>query len=249
MECTIPPPGWFCTREQGHDGPCAAWPLDPKDLPGNDPVIVGSEVISEPGAGIKVTRIKLSKKAQDALNVGKARIPKSLESIIEEAANRFDSRDKNRASIEARKELDSYINPEDIGISAAALNTAKAWINNSTNSQVDPVISLAIELDRFKNKAIEEFTTSLLKLNIKHTQIVDEKQKEIDSLRDELYNRNVDIEIMRSSFFELEDKFEAIRERTLEKAIMACTEDDGVMGTYKRTGQECAEAIRNLKGK
>lgn len=24
--CKIPPKGWFCTREKGHDGPCAAVP-------------------------------------------------------------------------------------------------------------------------------------------------------------------------------------------------------------------------------
>ena len=24
--CTIPPPGWYCTRGAGHEGPCAAWP-------------------------------------------------------------------------------------------------------------------------------------------------------------------------------------------------------------------------------
>lgn len=24
--CDVPPPGWRCTRERGHDGPCAAWP-------------------------------------------------------------------------------------------------------------------------------------------------------------------------------------------------------------------------------
>lgn len=24
--CTVPPPGWYCTRERGHDGPCAAHP-------------------------------------------------------------------------------------------------------------------------------------------------------------------------------------------------------------------------------
>lgn len=22
--CTVPPPGWYCTRGAGHDGPCAA---------------------------------------------------------------------------------------------------------------------------------------------------------------------------------------------------------------------------------
>lgn len=27
--CAIPPPGWFCTRVPGHDGPCAAHP-EPK---------------------------------------------------------------------------------------------------------------------------------------------------------------------------------------------------------------------------
>ena len=26
MACKIPPPGWLCTREEGHDGPCAALP-------------------------------------------------------------------------------------------------------------------------------------------------------------------------------------------------------------------------------
>lgn len=25
--CPLPPAGWVCTREVGHDGPCAAWPL------------------------------------------------------------------------------------------------------------------------------------------------------------------------------------------------------------------------------
>jgi hypothetical protein len=24
--CTVPPEGWYCTREPGHDGPCAALP-------------------------------------------------------------------------------------------------------------------------------------------------------------------------------------------------------------------------------
>jgi hypothetical protein len=27
--CTVPPPGWTCSREPGHDGPCAARPADP----------------------------------------------------------------------------------------------------------------------------------------------------------------------------------------------------------------------------
>jgi hypothetical protein len=31
--CTIPPPGWRCTRGRGHDGPCAAWPDGTRDVP------------------------------------------------------------------------------------------------------------------------------------------------------------------------------------------------------------------------
>jgi hypothetical protein len=26
VACDKPPPGWHCTRERGHDGPCSAWP-------------------------------------------------------------------------------------------------------------------------------------------------------------------------------------------------------------------------------
>ncbi len=29
--CTVPPKGWRCTRESGHDGPCAAWPVVTRD--------------------------------------------------------------------------------------------------------------------------------------------------------------------------------------------------------------------------
>ncbi len=30
--CQVPPPGWWCSRSAGHDGPCAArsWPEDPR---------------------------------------------------------------------------------------------------------------------------------------------------------------------------------------------------------------------------
>lgn len=24
--CSVPPAGWYCTRQRGHTGPCAAWP-------------------------------------------------------------------------------------------------------------------------------------------------------------------------------------------------------------------------------
>ena len=31
QRCHRPPPGWYCTRQQGHEGPCAARPLsEPK---------------------------------------------------------------------------------------------------------------------------------------------------------------------------------------------------------------------------
>lgn len=30
--CTVPPPGWRCTREAGHDGPCAALPATDDEL-------------------------------------------------------------------------------------------------------------------------------------------------------------------------------------------------------------------------
>jgi hypothetical protein len=26
--CNVPPAGWYCTREAGHDGPCAAHPYE-----------------------------------------------------------------------------------------------------------------------------------------------------------------------------------------------------------------------------
>lgn len=31
--CKRAPEGWACSRDDGHDGPCAAWPLDPSLLP------------------------------------------------------------------------------------------------------------------------------------------------------------------------------------------------------------------------
>lgn len=30
-KCEVPPAGWRCTREAGHDGPCAALPTDIKE--------------------------------------------------------------------------------------------------------------------------------------------------------------------------------------------------------------------------
>lgn len=26
VSCDLPPEGWYCTREKGHEGPCAAYP-------------------------------------------------------------------------------------------------------------------------------------------------------------------------------------------------------------------------------
>lgn len=39
--CAVPPLGWYCTREAGHEGPCAAIPtaaaLDPAQIAGGKP--------------------------------------------------------------------------------------------------------------------------------------------------------------------------------------------------------------------
>lgn len=29
--CLVAPDGWYCTRQKGHDGPCAAYPLGADD--------------------------------------------------------------------------------------------------------------------------------------------------------------------------------------------------------------------------
>ena len=28
LSCEVPPDGWYCTRQHGHDGPCAAYPME-----------------------------------------------------------------------------------------------------------------------------------------------------------------------------------------------------------------------------
>lgn len=33
VECEVPPPGWWCSRTPGHDGPCAAREIDQKVSP------------------------------------------------------------------------------------------------------------------------------------------------------------------------------------------------------------------------
>lgn len=30
-ECRLPPSGWYCIREPGHEGPCAAYPINIED--------------------------------------------------------------------------------------------------------------------------------------------------------------------------------------------------------------------------
>jgi hypothetical protein len=35
LGCKLPPPGWWCSREPGHDGPCAARPTDGVTEDGN----------------------------------------------------------------------------------------------------------------------------------------------------------------------------------------------------------------------
>lgn len=46
--CTLPPPGWECTRQAGHDGPCAAIPapisVPPQHPPTIMPYSIGSDV-------------------------------------------------------------------------------------------------------------------------------------------------------------------------------------------------------------
>lgn len=42
--CAIPPLGWYCSRVPGHDGPCAAWPLDnPLAAPSQQPAASPTE--------------------------------------------------------------------------------------------------------------------------------------------------------------------------------------------------------------
>lgn len=36
LECQRPPRGWRCTRSVGHEGPCAAIPLEPEPEPAED---------------------------------------------------------------------------------------------------------------------------------------------------------------------------------------------------------------------
>jgi len=42
-ECDLPPVGWRCTRESGHDGPCAAVPDDPRSVKDYKAMVVEAE--------------------------------------------------------------------------------------------------------------------------------------------------------------------------------------------------------------
>jgi hypothetical protein len=44
--CKRPPAGWFCTLEDGHDGPCPTWPRRPFEPITFDPVSIGHSAVS-----------------------------------------------------------------------------------------------------------------------------------------------------------------------------------------------------------
>lgn len=45
LMCTIPPSGWTCNRDPGHEGPCAAMPSSPSEPYRRSSVL--SEILSE----------------------------------------------------------------------------------------------------------------------------------------------------------------------------------------------------------
>jgi hypothetical protein len=46
--CTRPPAGWYCTRDEGHEGPCPALPVDVADRPRSFPYEEGDVVVLGP---------------------------------------------------------------------------------------------------------------------------------------------------------------------------------------------------------
>lgn len=46
-ECLIPPPGWVCSRDAGHEGPCAAWQQTPRLENIEENVMRNSQAIQE----------------------------------------------------------------------------------------------------------------------------------------------------------------------------------------------------------
>lgn len=56
-ECTVPPPGWRCTREPGHDGPCAALPVEE--------TLTGKELVEGEQERWPVVRIHRDKNASE----------------------------------------------------------------------------------------------------------------------------------------------------------------------------------------
>jgi len=46
-ECTVPPPGWVCSREPGHSGPCAARPIV-GETPNDESVVPAADFDCEP---------------------------------------------------------------------------------------------------------------------------------------------------------------------------------------------------------
>jgi hypothetical protein len=47
-KCNVPPAGWYCTREKGHDGPCAAHPANSiASNPFDDLVALHAQLLEE----------------------------------------------------------------------------------------------------------------------------------------------------------------------------------------------------------
>jgi hypothetical protein len=66
QRCKIPPPGWACKRQSGHDGPCAAYPLSGP----HKPVIPRPKPTASPAEEIAKASIKTPAKFYEDLNKG-----------------------------------------------------------------------------------------------------------------------------------------------------------------------------------
>jgi len=74
-ECTIPPPGWKCTRSAGHEGPCAAVPditKEQRDVLSSASGFIGAMEVSR----------RAIKAIKDALRGGMAHSRKHLEESL-----------------------------------------------------------------------------------------------------------------------------------------------------------------------
>jgi hypothetical protein len=78
--CELPPPGWSCSREVGHEGPCAAWPIATGE-PGNDPFDPTDKVKKR-----DVTRLRIKSDGQPFSTIveaydGVSTVPLDVEAI------------------------------------------------------------------------------------------------------------------------------------------------------------------------